>query len=97
MTDITLTATITGTGADSTVPDNDGATDADIYDGETLIGCVTLLPDSDGDLIVWGPGSDCWADHAMQTWIRSSADRDESGDRVDAIEVAVRVAAEASS
>ncbi len=86
-----LTAKITGTGPDSTVPDNDGATDAELYDGEKLIGCVTLLPsESSGDLVTWGPGLDCWADDMMRSWLRSA---DDLTDACEMVAIAVREAA----
>lgn len=58
---IKYTAKITGCGADSTVPDNDDAVDADIFLGDVEVGSVTLLPDDySGDLDTWG-SLDNWA------------------------------------
>lgn len=74
---------ITGRGTASTVPDNDGAVDAEVYaeDADVFttgqkIGAVTLLPNPayEGRLTTWG-SLDNWADHALQTWLESAQER----------------------
>ena len=75
-----ITAKITGTGPDSCVPDNAGATDANVYADGKLIGSVTLLPvDDSGDLDVWG-GTEHWADGDLLALVE-----DECGDIDDAL------------
>ena len=75
-----ITAKITATGPDSCVPDNDAATDANVYADGKLIGSVTLLPvDDSGDLDVWG-GTEHWADGDLLALVE-----DECGDIDDAL------------
>ena len=85
----TLTAYITGTGAASTVPSNEGAVDATLLDADGVeIGECTLLPrDFDSELDTWG-GLDNWANFALQCWL-DEQDRD---DGINAILSAVRTA-----
>lgn len=61
-----FTATITARGADSTVPDNAGAVDADIFRDGVKVGEVTLLPDGRGFLTTWGSHVDHWASYQLQ-------------------------------
>lgn len=63
-TNRTYTAEITGRGSDSTVPDNAGAVDADIYRQGRKVGEVTLKPDQRGYLRIWGD-TPYWADDDM--------------------------------
>ena len=88
---MTITAKITGTGPDSCVPDNAGATDANVYDDGKLIGSVTLLPvDDSGDLDVWG-GPEHWADGDLLALIEDECgdiDSDLVFDIVDAVNAA---------
>ena len=58
---MTITAKVTGFGADSTVPHNSGAVDADVYFDGQKVGEVTLLPDHNGRLSIWGEPNN-WAD-----------------------------------
>ena len=52
---MTITARITGRGIDSTVPDNDGAVDAEILiDGKHLCDVTLLSSRQDGALEIWG-------------------------------------------
>ena len=93
---MTITATITARGADSTVPDHAGAVDATIYRDGEQIGRVTLLPDPGAPgapLSTWGPGWDHWADDLMRR-VLAFADALDVDDMIADIEAAVREAAE---
>lgn len=91
-----ITARITARGDGSTVPDNPGAVDAEIYRGDEQIGEVTLIPDAgrNGDLCTWGPSWDYWADNAMQATLREADDPDAL---ISIIEAAVNEAAKAGA
>lgn len=66
-TTYTITAEITATGADSAVPDNDLAIDADVFADGEHIGSVTLLPNDRGDRDTWGAPEN-WSDDALRGW-----------------------------
>ena len=87
------TATITGRGADTTVPDNPNAIDAaiELTTGETLC-TVTLLPDHTGELTTWGC-IDNWCDEPGALAIPGT----DMQHLVAAIEAAVRNAANAAA
>lgn len=79
----TITAKITGRGTASTVPDNAGAVDALLLEGDREIGSVTLLPSyHDGELTTWGDGVDHWADAGVQRWLDAQDDRREAIDSI---------------
>ena len=61
-----ICADITARGVDSCVPDNGGAVDAYISWGEGGVD-VTLIPNYDGDLDVWG-SVDNWAADPAAVW-----------------------------
>ena len=82
--DISLTAVITARGADSYVPDCEGAVDADIFSNGEKVGEVTLLPDP-GDqnrLGPWGQGLDHWANYQLVSWILDQEDKSEVIDNI---------------
>lgn len=87
----TITAEITGRGADSTVPDDADAVDADIYADGELIGAVTLKIDGhDGRLSTWGGCVEHWADSDVIEWLDG---QDSRRGAIASIEDAVRKAA----
>lgn len=62
-----ITIVTTGKGADSSVPDNDRAIDADVFADGEHIGSVTLLPNDRGDHDTWGAPEN-WSDDALRGW-----------------------------
>ena len=73
MTKIDIRAVAT---TSTTCPDRAGAVDATVYDGDTEIGEVTLLPDAGnrGRLDTWG-SIDHWASDDVQRWLDAQEDR----------------------
>jgi hypothetical protein len=55
-----ITAAIDARGKDSCIPDRPDAVDATISSGGTYLCDITLCPDGDGDLDVWGDTPDSW-------------------------------------
>ena len=85
---MTYTATITGIGPDSTVPENPRAVDADIFISEQCIGEVTLMPhEQTGDLGCWGD-MEHWASQPLINHLRS-LDKDRYNDAIEEIIAAV--------
>ena len=58
----TIAINITATGADSRVPNDPTAVDADVTRNGEYVCSVTLIRDHDGDLVVWGD-PDMWCSH----------------------------------
>jgi len=66
---LTFTAAITALGDASHFPEHDGAVDATIACDGVEIGAVTLVPDHDGDLGIWGNSPDVWASDMLRRWL----------------------------
>jgi hypothetical protein len=74
-----LSVKITGTGENSTVPDDDDAVDADVIYAGVVVGSVTLLPSEwDGDLSTWG-SLDHWASASLIKWLDGMVVYDDLG------------------
>ena len=65
----TFTAAITALGDASHLPDHEGAVDATVACDGVEIGAVTLVPDDDGDLSIWGNSPDVWASDMLCRWL----------------------------
>lgn len=69
----TVTATITGVGADSRVPDRPDAVDAVVALDGRVLGECTLLSDHDHDLTTFGSCPDHWADDELRGYLEQVA------------------------
>lgn len=76
---LAITVEILATGADTCIPDTEGAVDVAVYAHGVKVGEATLGQDHNG-LSVYGDAIDMWANHDLQHWIESVTKPYDDGD-----------------